>query len=148
MATVNDKPANIPSTTTDPGMPALAAIDGDPRTAWGIRFGEARNPFLAVRFSEPAKTSAKSRIVVTLRHESELRKAVIGRFRLALAADPYAWPPIADAGERERSTIRPPGLAVSRKKSCGLCGGPPKIATRRTQRAAQLLAMVQAATGH
>ena len=103
MATVNDKPANIPSTTTDPSMPPLAAIDGDPKTAWGIRFGEARDPFLAVRFSEPVRTSAKSQIVVTLRHESELRKAVIGRFRLALAADPYSWPPIADAGERARS---------------------------------------------
>ena len=106
MATVNDKPANIPSTTTDPGMPPLAAIDGDPKTAWGIRFGEARDPFLAMRFSEPAKTSAKSEIIVTLRHESELRKAVIGRFRLALAADPYAWPPIADrrrTGAQHRS---------------------------------------------
>lgn len=78
-------------------MPPLAAIDQDPKTAWGIRFGEARDPFLAVRFSEPVKTSAKSRIIITLRHESELRKAVIGRFRIALAADPYAWPPIADA---------------------------------------------------
>jgi len=104
MATVNDKPANTPSATTDPSMPPLAAIDGDPKTAWGIRFGEARDPFLAVRFSEPVRTSAKSQIVVTLRHESELRKAVIGRFRLALAADPYSWPPIADAGERARSS--------------------------------------------
>lgn len=103
MATVNDAPANVESTTTDPSMPPLAAIDGDPRTAWGIRFGEARDPFLAVRFQEPVKTSATSRIIVTLRHESELRKAVIGRFRIALAADPYAWPPIADEGDRERS---------------------------------------------
>ncbi len=61
MATVNDSRPNIPSTTTDPGMPPLAAIDGDPKTAWGIRFGEARDPFLAVRFSEPVKTSATSR---------------------------------------------------------------------------------------
>jgi len=28
---------------------------------------------------------------------------VIGRFRLALAADAYAWPPVADAGRRARS---------------------------------------------
>ncbi len=103
MATVNDSPPNVQYTTTDPSMPPLAAIDGDPQTAWGIRFGEARDPFLAVRFSEPVKTSPTSRMVITLRHESELRKAVIGRFRIALAADPYAWPPIADAGDRERS---------------------------------------------
>jgi hypothetical protein len=100
MATVNDDPPNMPSTNTDPGMPPMAAIDGDAKTAWGVRSGEARNPFLAVRFSEPVRTSGTSRIVITLRHESELRKAVIGRFRIALAADPYAWPPAADAGTR------------------------------------------------
>jgi hypothetical protein len=38
-----------------------------------------------------------------MRHESDLRRAVIGRFRLALNADPYAWPPVADAGRRARS---------------------------------------------
>jgi len=103
MATVNDAGPNVSSTTTDPGMPPLAAIDGDPQTAWGIRFGEARDPFLAVRFNEPVTTSATSRIVITLRQESQLRKAVIGRFRIALARDPYAWPPIGDAGDRERS---------------------------------------------
>jgi hypothetical protein len=111
MATVNDRPPSAEYTTTDPSMPPLAAIDGDPRTAWGIRFGEARDPFLAVRFSEPVKTSAATRLVVTLRHESELRRAVIGRFRLALAADPYAWPPIADEGRRER--VSDPGAWFS-----------------------------------
>jgi hypothetical protein len=104
MATVNDTPPSVPSSTTDPSMPPLAAIDGNPATAWGLRFGEARDPFLAMRFAEPLKTTADSRIIVTLRHESELRGAVIGRFRLALAADAFAWPPIADAGKRARST--------------------------------------------
>jgi hypothetical protein len=104
MATVNDRPPNMLFTSTDASMPPLAAIDGDPKTAWGVRFGEARDPFLAVRFSELVKTSAKSRIIITLRHESELRKAVIGRFRIALAANPYAWPPIADAGKRASSS--------------------------------------------
>jgi hypothetical protein len=102
-ATVNDAPPSVPSSTTDPSMPPLAAIDGDPRTAWGIRFGEARDPFLGVRFAEPLHTTSDSRLIVTLRHESELRGAVIGRFRLALAADAFAWPPIADAGRRARS---------------------------------------------
>jgi hypothetical protein len=103
MAAVNDAPPTAASSTTDASMPPLAAIDGDPKTAWGVRFGEARDPFLALRFAGPVKTGAESRIVVTLRHDSELRKAVIGRFRLALAADPYAWPPVADAGRRIRS---------------------------------------------
>jgi hypothetical protein len=84
-------------------MAPLAAIDGVPMTAWGIRFGEARNPFLALRLAERLNTTQESAIIVTLRHESELRRAVIGRFRLALAADPYAWPPTADAGRRLRS---------------------------------------------
>src|SRR2546427_8349491 len=48
MATVNDRPPNVLFTTTDASMPPLAAIDGDPKTAWGVRFGEARDPFLAV----------------------------------------------------------------------------------------------------
>jgi len=102
MATVNDTPPAV-SSTNDPSMPPPAAIDGNQKTAWGIRFGEARNPFLALRLSEPVRTTADSTIVVTLRHESDLRRAVIGRFRLALAHDPFAWPPTGDAGRRLRS---------------------------------------------
>ncbi len=40
---------------------------------------------------------------MTLRHDSELRRAVIGRFRLALGADPFAWPPTGTSGTRARS---------------------------------------------
>jgi hypothetical protein len=101
-ATVNDTSTPV-LTTTDPSMPPVAAIDGRPNTAWGIRFGEARNPFVALRFAKPVTTTADSRIVVTLRHESDLRRAVIGRFKLALAADPFAWPPTAEASRRLRS---------------------------------------------
>ena len=104
MATVNDAPPSVQSSTTDPSMPPLAAIDGSLKTAWGIRFGEARNPFLALRFAEPVTTTEDSTLIVTLRHESALRRAVIGRFRLALAADPFAWPPVASAGTRARSS--------------------------------------------
>src|SRR5262245_61301851 len=66
MATVNDTPPAV-SSINDPSMPPLAAIDGDPKTAWGIRFGEARNPFLALRFSDAVQTTADTTIVVTLR---------------------------------------------------------------------------------
>ncbi len=102
MATVNDTAPAV-SSINDPSMPPLAAIDGNPKTAWGIRFGEARNPFLALRFADAVTTTADSTIVVTLRHESDLRRATIGRFRLALAADPFSWPPVGDAGRRLRS---------------------------------------------
>ena len=103
MATVNDAPPSVQSSTTDPSMPPAAAIDGNPKTAWGVRFGEARNPFLALRLAEPVITTPDSTIVVTLRHDSALRRASIGRFRLVLAADPFAWPPVAGAGARLRS---------------------------------------------
>src|SRR5438093_9273218 len=81
MATVNDTPPSVPSSTTDPSMPPLAAIDGNPKTAWGIRFGEARNPFLALRFAGPVSTTADSTIVVTLRLDSVLRRASNGPLR-------------------------------------------------------------------
>jgi hypothetical protein len=102
MATVNDTPPAV-SSINDPSMPPLAAIDGNPKTAWGIRFGEARNPFLALRFADAVQTTADTTIVVTLRHDSDLRRATIGRFRLALAADAFSWPATADAGRRLRS---------------------------------------------
>ena len=102
MATVNDAPPAV-SAINDPGMPPLAAIDGQAGTAWGIRFGEARNPFLALRSAEAVHTTADTAIVVTLRHDSELRRAAIGRFRLALAADAFAWPPTGTSGTRSRS---------------------------------------------
>jgi len=102
MATVNDAPPAV-SAINDPSMPPLAAIDGKLETAWGIRFGEARNPFLALRFADTLHTTADTTIVITLRHDSELRRAVIGRFRLALAADAFAWPPTGTSGTRARS---------------------------------------------
>jgi uncharacterized protein DUF1553/uncharacterized protein DUF1549/cytochrome c len=102
MATVNDTPPAV-SAINDPTMPPLAAIDGNLKTAWGISFGEARNPFLALQLAEPLETTAASTIVVTLRHESDLRRAVVGRFRLALAADTFAWPPTGEYGRRVRS---------------------------------------------
>ena len=102
MATVNDAPPAV-SAINDPSMPPLAAIDGKLNTAWGIRFGEARNPFVALRFAEALHTTADATLVVTLRHDSELRRAVIGRFRLALAADAFAWPPTGTSGSRARS---------------------------------------------
>ena len=133
MATVNDTPPAV-SASNDPAMPPLAAIDGDAKTAWGVRFGEARDPFLALRFAEPVETSPQSRIVVTLRHESGLRKAVIGRFRLALAADAYAWPPIADEGRRERRKDWSSGLPEDVMKALNRPAGDRDAAERAALR--------------
>ena len=105
MATVNDAPPSVPSSTTDPSMPPLAAIDGDPRTAWGVRFGEARDPVLAVRFSEPVQTDrrvtpgrhAAARVGAAGRRHRTPPAGVVGR-RLCVAAD-----------RRRRQTCTQPG---------------------------------------
>ncbi|HZP00197.1 MAG TPA: PSD1 and planctomycete cytochrome C domain-containing protein [Terriglobia bacterium] len=75
----------------------MAAIDGNPSTGWGVSDGEGKNPFLALRFAEPAQTTAASVITVRLRHDSPLRRATIGRVRLALSTGRYSWPELGDA---------------------------------------------------
>ena len=47
---------------------------------------------LALRFAEPVETDADSLMTVRLRQDSEFRRATLGRFRLALSANDYAWP--------------------------------------------------------
>jgi hypothetical protein len=74
-------------------VPPMAAIDGDPRTGWGLpSYGELKNPFLALRFGPRLETTAEARVTVRLRFDSELRRATIGRFRLALAPAVHSWP--------------------------------------------------------
>ena len=72
--------------------PPMAAIDGDPKTGWGVTRVEELDPFLALRFAEPVETRADSVITVRLHQDSELRRATIGRFRLALSSVAYSWP--------------------------------------------------------
>lgn len=80
-----------------PENPPMAAIDGDPMTGWGVSGGEGRSPMLALRLAAPLATSESSVLTVRLRHDSELRRATIGRFRLALSSGKYAWPELGDA---------------------------------------------------
>jgi hypothetical protein len=88
---------------TQYGMPAMAVLDNDPNTGWGVGLGESTAPFLALRFAGPIETSADTRIVVTLRQDSkEYRRAVIGRFRLALSSAIYSWPGEGNAGTRSK----------------------------------------------
>ncbi|MDX2030460.1 MAG: PSD1 and planctomycete cytochrome C domain-containing protein [Blastocatellia bacterium] len=72
--------------------PAMAAIDGDPKTGWGISFGDGRDGFLALRLAQTVRTEAGSVVTVRLRHDSAWRRAVMGRFRLALSAGAHSWP--------------------------------------------------------
>ncbi|MBI3208402.1 MAG: PSD1 domain-containing protein [Candidatus Solibacter usitatus] len=76
-----------------PEYHAMSAIDGDPNTGWGIAtYGENRNLFLALRFREPLTTTADSTVTVRIRHDSEFRRATIGRFRLALSTSTSTMP--------------------------------------------------------
>jgi hypothetical protein len=75
------------------GFPAIAAIDGDSKTGWAIG-AVSRGPrtMLMLRFEHPVTTEADSRIVVHIHQDSDLRRATIGRFRIALAASASSWP--------------------------------------------------------
>jgi len=90
--------------TTNNGMPATAVLDNNPETGWGVALGESSNPFLALRFAEKLTTTADARLVVTLRQESTAyRRAVIGRFRLALSSGEYSWPADGTSAKRIKS---------------------------------------------
>lgn len=108
-------PVSIATSTQSGELPeqgAMAAVDGDPGTVWRVGFGEARNPFLAIRLAEPLRTTDSTVLTVRLRHESAERKANIGRFRLALNAGEYAWPESGDSGRKARAAKPDPEAAT------------------------------------
>ncbi len=106
------------------GMPAMALLDHDPRTGWGVGLGESSVPFAALRFAQRLETDADTRIVVRLRQNSpDFRRAVIGRFRLALSSAEYSWP--ADGSDAVR--------AKDKRGEKGWAGGLPLIAVKALQ---------------
>jgi Protein of unknown function (DUF1553)/Protein of unknown function (DUF1549) len=76
----------------DPEHPALSVLDGNPQTGWSTTYGGGRTPFLALRLASKLKTTADAVITVQLKHDSDYRRATIGRFRLALSAAEHSWP--------------------------------------------------------
>jgi len=76
----------------------MTVIDGNPNTGWGVSFGEARNPFIALRLAQPLATNSDTVVTVRLHHDSEYRRATIGRFRLALSKAQYSWPENGESG--------------------------------------------------
>jgi hypothetical protein len=98
-------PFKLASTNLTPSAlyPAMAAIDGDPKTGWGTNFyGDNISGMLALRFASPLRTGADSVITVRIHQDSEYRRATIGRLRLALSDAQYAWPDPADARQRQK----------------------------------------------
>src|SRR5215475_6083966 len=71
---------------------AMNVIDGDPKTGWGNAFSDGRGAFIALRFASKLQTTEDSIITLRLRHDSEIRRATMGRFRVALSSAEYSWP--------------------------------------------------------
>src|SRR5262249_30611377 len=64
-----------------------------PKTGWAeAAYNDVSRAFLALRFAEPVATAANTVMTVRLHQDSDFRRATLGRFRLALATDRYAWP--------------------------------------------------------
>lgn len=86
--------SSIPDAANE--QPGMAAIDGDPATGWGpTTVSDNRNIMFSLRLATPLDASANSTITLRLRHDSERRKATLGRFRIALLDAPH--PLLADA---------------------------------------------------
>lgn len=95
------------ATTTGFGQPQenppMAAIDDNPKTGWGVSFGEQRNAFLALRFADKMITGPDSVITLRLHQDSDWRRATIGRFRVALSAFAHSWPDTGDSARKYRA---------------------------------------------
>ncbi|MGH9723166.1 MAG: DUF1553 domain-containing protein, partial [Bryobacteraceae bacterium] len=102
-----------------PEYHAMAAIDGGHKTGWGTAwYGDNGILFLALRLSDKVTTTAASTITVRLRHDSEIRRATLGRFRLALSGSEHSWPdPESPRSQRRPAASEPaphmPGLPVA-----------------------------------
>ncbi len=89
-----------------PDLPPMAAIDGDPKTGWGLTIYGNNTHVLALRFAEKLRTTADSTVTVRLRHDSDFRRATAGRFRLALSSAIHSWPDSIARGRRSTDPVR------------------------------------------
>jgi uncharacterized protein DUF1553/uncharacterized protein DUF1549/cytochrome c len=90
------------SSDVSPDVPAMAAIDGDPKTGWGISGpGDNNDIMLALRFAEKLRTQKDSVITVRLHQDSDVRRATIGRFRIALSEAEYSSPSFEKRPKKE-----------------------------------------------
>jgi len=112
----------------------LNAIDGDPRTGWGgSPYHDGLLPFLALRLAEPLTTTADTRIVVRLRHETAYRRATTGRVRIALS--PGLAAPVMDPTNKKHEQ-------VDKGLSAGVVTALGKAADKRSDEEKELIAKV------
>jgi uncharacterized protein DUF1553/uncharacterized protein DUF1549/cytochrome c len=83
-----------------PDSPPMAAIDGNPKTGWATGLAEGRNVMIAIRFGRAVTTKADSVMTIRLRQESDIRRATIGRFRVALSDGEFSWPESEDTSAK------------------------------------------------
>ncbi|HEY1337239.1 MAG TPA: DUF1549 domain-containing protein, partial [Bryobacteraceae bacterium] len=87
--------------------PPSAAFDGDPKTGWAVAtYNEVTKVVLALRFAQPVETRADSVMTVRLHHDADLRRAVTGRFRIALSPVADAWPAADPPGVIPSAVLR------------------------------------------
>ena len=73
--------------------PAIAAIDGNPRSGWAIAtYNETTKAMLSLRFAQPVRTTEGSVMTVRIHQDSDFRRATMGRFKLALSPVAFSWP--------------------------------------------------------
>jgi hypothetical protein len=120
-ATSRRLPVSLAFTTfpyPNAAFPISTIIDGNPNTGWApLVYGpEVQKPMIALRFAQPVESKANSVYRVTVRHDSAYRKAVLGRFRLALSEQRETWPE-GIVKLKESMKPRPAGLGW------GMAGG-------------------------
>jgi hypothetical protein len=99
--------------------PAIAAVDGDAHTGWAVAtYNETPKIFLALRFAQPLRTGPAAMVTVRLHHDSEIRRAVTGRFRLWLSTGEFPWPDI-EKGQNIPDDLRKALETANDKRSDG-----------------------------
>ncbi len=102
------------------GFPAMAAIDRDSKTGFGI-VGRAKAPLLILRFAKPLHTTAASTLTVRVHQDSQWRQATIGRFRIGLSSGTYSWDnnprPKAERAQNQAEPAVIPGLPRNLSKA-------------------------------
>jgi hypothetical protein len=78
------------ASVNEPGFPFVAAFDGDSRTGWGVRHMGSRRQYAVFTFAQPMSATTNTVLRVTLRQDSPIRRATIGKFKLAVSEVPDA----------------------------------------------------------